>query len=108
MKESRAIGQWRTAGVAVFSAILLVGCFVYLIHRVTELKEAPDLGDVSRMYASLTDAVVFIVAIVGFKSLGQYLGGGGGIKGAMTALWTSQKPEGSEQPADPKAKDPKP
>lgn len=96
--SQRQINQWRTVGVAVFACLLLLGAYVVSVWR----AGVPlDLAKVDRLFDSLTDAVVWLIAAVALKAGVQHLAGGGGLKGAKAALLTEAKPEDPPPEAKP-------
>lgn len=96
--SQREINQWRTVGLVAGACLLLATVFLVVILR----AGAPlPLGDVDRLWTALTDAVVWLVAVVALKASVQHLAGGGGARGAWKALTTSAKPGDPEPPQQP-------
>jgi hypothetical protein len=72
---------YRTIFIAVLGFVALVLGYFWSYHD-------PTLKD---LYGVLRDGVVLIVASVATKGLGEALGKGTGIKGALSVLFTDAK-----------------
>jgi uncharacterized BrkB/YihY/UPF0761 family membrane protein len=83
----RHLSRWRTiiAGLAL-AVLLLVGFWIG--------SNAADskIAIVSGMFGSFATAVMGIAIALCGKSLGEHLGNGSGVGGAMAALFTRAKP----------------
>jgi hypothetical protein len=87
----KQVSQWRTVGVVLIAIVVLFLAFRLAVHE-------PGAKDA---FAILRDGVVLLAATVATKSLGQYLGAGGGVKGAAAALLTEAKPGDARPGAQP-------
>jgi hypothetical protein len=75
--------NWRTF------VITLVGFGVLLLG----FRWAAAMTEGKDLYAILRDGVVLLALGFGARSVGQDLAGGGGVKGAIKALFTDAKPD---------------
>ncbi len=89
--NGKQVSQWRTVAVVLVAIAVLFWAFRLAVHE-------PGSRD---LFAVLRDGVVLLVATIATKSLGQYLGAGGGVKGAISALLTSAPPGGAPAPPPP-------
>lgn len=86
--SGKPVSQWRTVGLVLVAIVVL-----FLAFRLSVGE--PGAKDA---FAILRDGVVLLVGTAATKSLGQYLGAGGGVKGAMAALLTEAKPGPAAEP----------
>lgn len=82
--------QWRTVLTVLVLAVVLLAGFVLALR-------AGELG--AKAFADFSLALVFLAAVQASKSATEHLAGGGGVKGAITALMSPAKPE--PPPAEP-------
>jgi hypothetical protein len=87
----KQVSQWRTVGVVLALAVLM---FVALIV-VRNTEKGPEL------LAELGWTFVILASVAAGKSAVEHLGKGGGIRGALRALFTEVAP--SDPPAPPQA-----
>lgn len=76
---------WRTVLTAAFVASLQTGAFVYGTHRGWTPEGAVAFGSLCIWSTSVAVGQAF-------KSLGEHLGNGSGVKGAWAALTSDTKP----------------
>lgn len=91
-KES-ALGAWRTIAIVAFELLLLALVYGYAAHRGFTAESAMAFG-------SLCTAATASVGAVALKALGEHLGNGSGLKGALSALMSDTKP-GDPAPVKP-------
>lgn len=103
--SAKQISQWRTVGIVGFAVVLLLVALLLAMHWATPsgAKDAApvalDLDKAARLYEHFTDAVVWLVAAVAFKSGVEHLGKGRGVNGAKAALLTEATPADPAPPA---------
>lgn len=96
--STKQISQWRTVGLVVFACVVLVLAFLLALAWASPKDAVLDLERAGRLYEYLTDAVVWLVAAVAFKSLGEHLGRGRGLKGVKDTLLTEATPGDAPAP----------
>lgn len=92
-QPSSAPAAWRTIAITAFMLILLAGCFAWGVERGFNAFSAQAFG-------SLCLGGAAAVAAVAAKASIEHLGGGSGLKGALSALMTDAKP-GDPSPEKP-------
>ena len=88
MSESQpanAPAAWRTVILTAFALLLQALCFVWCSKRGFDAFSAQAFG-------SLCTAGTAACAAVALKALGEHLGNGSGLRGALSALTTDTKP----------------
>lgn len=87
--------QWRTVIVAIVGCVLLLVAFVVMLALA---KEHAPTGEGVKLFEGLKDGIEVLIIAVAFKSGVEYLGGGGGLRGAARALLTEAAPAGPAAP----------
>lgn len=80
-----SFAAWRTIIITAYMLTLETGAFLYGLRHGYDAFSAAALG-------SYCTAMTTGVGFVAFKALGEHLGSGSGIKGAVAALMTDAKP----------------
>lgn len=83
--SSPAVAAWRTVILTGFMLALLAACYSWAVKHGLDAFSAQAFG-------SLCTAGTASCAAVALKALGEHLGNGSGIKGALSALVSDTKP----------------
>lgn len=83
--NSPAMAAWRTVILTAFMLLLVSACFAWGVHHGFDLSSAQAFG-------ALCLCGTGAVTSVALKALGEHLGNGSGIKGALSALVNDTKP----------------
>lgn len=96
--STKQISQWRTVGVVLVLALLLVLSFRWLV-----LAPAGPGEFTVKLFDTLAWALLFFAMTAAGKSSIEHLAAGGGVRGAMRALLTDAKPGDPPPPQPPAA-----
>ncbi len=92
--SSRQVSQWRTVGVVLVLALMLVLAFRWIVLAPVGAGEFHV-----RMFDSLAWTLFLLALVAAGKSSVEHLAAGGGLRGAARALFTESKPG---EPAEPR------
>lgn len=85
--SAKQVSQWRTVGVVLVIAGLLVLAFRWLVLSPTGPGEFT-----SRVFDTLAYSLLGLAFVAAGKSSIEHLAAGGGLRGAVRALLTEAKP----------------
>lgn len=89
-----AVAAWRTVILTGFMLLLLAACYSFAVKHGLDAFSAQAFG-------SLCTAGTASCAAVALKALGEHLGNGSGVKGAISSLMSNTKPGDPAQGAQP-------